>query len=130
MNKGNITFSEPFIDGGTKWYAEFKIDGNVEWNGGTFNPGIDATDTLNLNIWTVTGTMTVTAAANNPNKPTIQQDIQFLPPNQQPSGTWYVIQASGQNAKLQGDDPLVPTGWTLDTTTDGNGNKKKWGVHK
>jgi hypothetical protein len=85
-------------------------------------PGVNCTPNTPAvaNIWVITGKLTVNAGGAD--KPKIVPVPQFLPPGQQPSGTWEVI----QNGSFAGDNPTVEAGWTLVP----NPTKTTWSVKK
>ena len=132
MNKGDIVFSPPVqLEDGSWMYAPLFV-GDMDWNGGTYRPGIDCTRVGSRNQLVVLGTLKVTVAANNPNNPRIEPNIQFLPPGQQqPIGTWDVITTPAVGTgKLDGDNPTIPQGWTLLTESNANGVKTVWSIKK
>jgi hypothetical protein len=115
-------------------WCKFRVDGDVLWSGGQFQPGINCDANAqagDYNQWLFTGTMTVDTSGTS--KPTIVPVPQFgSPPTDK---TWDVILADPNNAnskivlKQGSTDPDVSAGWSLRPKIDG-GVKKGYGVQK
>ncbi|MCI0705101.1 MAG: hypothetical protein L0241_28910, partial [Planctomycetia bacterium] len=129
MTGGSLGFPFPIQIGDNYVFGKFKVDGNVNWSGGTYVPGVNcaANQAGEAHRWIITGTMTVDASGQN--KPKIVPTPQFLPPGQQPNGTWNVIVPEGQNAKVEGDTPTVEAGWMIEPIME-QGVKKGYKVKK
>lgn len=115
MNDGVIAFLTPTLtsDNLTAW-GNFKVEGDVNWSGGQYNPGLDcaASSVANTaNRWIITGTLTIDSS--RPVKPIISPIPQFLPAGQQASGTWDVITANQVAFKNPGNQPNIIPGWVL-----------------
>ncbi len=128
MSGGVIGFITPTQATDGLIWGTFQVIGDVLWSGGVYAPGLDCEPTRpkSSNNWVVAGTMTIDASGAS--KPTIVPVPQFLPPGQQPVGTWTVIQTEGPNSQIQGDNPEL-VGWTL-LPEIMNGVKKKFSVKK
>jgi hypothetical protein len=126
MDGGVVGFIGPVQIGDNLIWNKFRVDGDVYWFGGQFNPGIDCragTPAGNGNQWLVTGTFTASGLPFQ----TPPKIVPILQGGQQASGKWDVIIAEG-TGQLQGE-PNAETPWNLVTSSTG-GVKKKWSVEK
>ncbi len=126
---GEIGFLTPTLIGTERVWGRFQVEGDVDWHGGTYIPGVNSgPEGARANQWIVTGTMDI--RGQGANRPTINPVQQYLPPGPQPARTWEVILANTLGAKIvTADDPAVPAGWTLDPTVV-NGVTRKLSVTK
>lgn len=126
---GTIGFHQtPTQIGDTLVWGHFKVEGDVLWAGGVFQPGLDCRQPgpgLKLaNKWIITGTLTLDKT--NPDKPTIAPVPQFLPQGQQIAGQYSLIEA----AQIVGGAPAYPADWTLVTASKPDGTITGYGLQK
>jgi hypothetical protein len=111
MIGGVIGFLGPTQIGDDLVWSQFKVDGNVYWFSGQYNPGLDCRPDAQANTgnkWVITGMLNIIPIPQI-SAPSIVPVPQFG----QPSGTWDVIVMDGMGASVQGYAPEVPQGWTL-----------------
>ncbi len=113
-----LTTTVGTVTGVPVWYT-FKVDGDVNWSGGVWVPGVDARggamgnlgSESNADLWMITGKLTITANPVKANTPSIKA-VTYQAPAGQLTGTWNSIKW-GTLAALSPDPDPQDSGFTV-----------------